>query len=142
MKFVEISFSNIKGEIERFLKTEHNKGSILYSPASPYGQILSVLENLHQLSFLYLKNSIVQFDLSEPNSLNEKIIKNAAIFAGHIPGRNISSTGNLKLTVKPGIDLEKELKGSRVTFMNRNGLKNKTNSLENHLSDDSDGGIF
>ena len=134
MKFVEISFSNIKGEIERFLKTEHNKGSILYSPASPYGQILSVLENLHQLSFLYLKNSIVQFDLSEPNSLNERIIKNAAIFAGHIPGRNISSTGNLKLTVKPGIDLEKELKGGRVTFMNRNVLKNKTNSLDYSLN--------
>jgi len=134
MKFVEISFGNIKGEIERFLKKEHNKGSILYSPASPYGQILSVLENLHQLSFLYLKNSIVQFDLSEPNSLNERIIRNAAIFAGHIPGRNISSTGNLKLTVKPGIDLEKELKGSRVTFMNRNELKNKTNSLDYSLN--------
>jgi hypothetical protein len=134
MKFVEISFSNIKGEIERFLKAEHNKGSILYSPASPYGQILSVLENLHQLSFLYLKNSIVQFDLSEPNSLNERIIRNAAIFAGHIPGRNISSTGNLKLTVKPGIDLEKELKGNRVTFMNRNELKNKTNSLDYSLN--------
>jgi len=134
MKFVEISFGNIKGEIERFLKKEHNKGSILYSPASPYGQILSVLENLHQLSFLYLKNSIVQFDLSEPNSLNERIIRNAAIFAGHIPGRNISSTGNLKLTVKPGIDLEKELKGNRVTFMNRNVLKNKTNSLDYSLN--------
>jgi hypothetical protein len=134
MKFVEISFNNIKGEIERFLRIEHNKSSFLYSPASPYGQILSVLENLHQLSFLYLKNSIKQFDLSEPNSLNESIIKNAAIFAGHSPGRNISATGNLKLTVKPGIDLEKELKGGRITFNNKSGLKNKTNSLDYSLN--------
>lgn len=134
MKFVELSFNNIKLEIERYLREEHNKASVLYSPASPYGQILFVLQNLHQLSFLYLKNSINQFDLSEPNSLNESIIRNAAIFAGHIPGRNISSTGNLRLTVKPGIDLEKELQGGKVTFLNKSLLKNKTNSLDYSLN--------
>jgi hypothetical protein len=134
MKFVELSFNNIKLEIERFLREEHNKASVLYSPASPYGQILFVLQNLHQLSFLYLKNSITQFDLSEPNSFNESVIRNAAIFAGHIPGRNISATGNLRLTVKPGIDLEKELQGGRVTFLNKSLLKNKTNSLDYSLN--------
>jgi hypothetical protein len=134
MKFIELSFNNIKLEIERYLREEHNKASVLYSPASPYGQILFVLQNLHQLSFLYLKNSINQFDLSEPNSLNESIIRNAAIFAGHIPGRNISSTGNLRLTVKPGIDLEKELQGGKVTFLNKSLLKNKTNSLDYSLN--------
>ena len=56
MNFVTITFQNIKSEIESFLKNEHNKGNILFSPASPYGQILSVIENLHQLSFLYLKS--------------------------------------------------------------------------------------
>jgi len=129
MKFVEISFANIKSEIERFLKSEHNKAGVLYSPASPYGQILNVLENLHQLSLLYLKNSIKQFDLSDPNSNNEKIIRNAAIFAGHIPGRAISSTGNLKLVVKSGIDLQTELPGGRITMFNRNFLRNSTNGL-------------
>ena len=97
--FIQITFSNIKIDIEYFLKNQHNKGSILYSPASPYGQILSVLENLHQLSFLYLKNAINQFDLGDNNSLNERIIRNAAIFAGHNPGRAISSTGTLKLKI-------------------------------------------
>jgi len=134
MRFVEISFSAIKDEIERFLRTEHNKASILYSPASPFGQILSVVENLHQLAFLYLKNSISQFDLSDPNSLNELVIRNAAIFAGHIPGRHISSTGNLKLTVKSNIELEKELPGNKVTFYNKSMIKNKTNSLEYSLN--------
>jgi hypothetical protein len=134
MKFVEISFNNIKSEVQRFLSAEHNKASILYSPASPYGQILNVLENLHQLSFLYLKNSIKQFDLSDPNSLNNIIIRNAAIFAGHLPGRNISATGNLRLTVKPGVELEKELKGGKITFRNRDVLKNKTNGLDYSLN--------
>jgi len=134
MKFIEISFNNIKLEIERFLKDEHNKAGILYSPASPFGHILFALQNLHQLSFLYLKNSVTQFDLSEPNSLNDIIIRNAAIYAGHIPGRNISATGNLRLTIKPGIDLDKELQGGKITFLNRSLIKNKTNSLDYSLN--------
>lgn len=129
MKFVEISFANIKAEIERFLKIEHNKASVLYSPSSPFGQILNVLEKLHQMSLLYLKNSINQFDLSDPNSNNERIIKNTAVSAGHIPGRSISSTGSLKLVVKSGIDLQSELPGGRITLFNRSGLKNSTNNL-------------
>ena len=104
MNFVTITFQNIKSEIESFLKNEHNKGNILFSPASPYGQILSVIENLHQLSFLYLKNTISQLDIVEPGSLNERVIKNTAILAGHIPGRAISATGTLQLSLKSNID--------------------------------------
>jgi hypothetical protein len=127
--FIQITYSNIKADIEAFLRTQHNKGSILYSPASPYGQILSVLENLHQLSFLYLKNAINQFDLGDNNSLNQRIIRNAAIFAGHNPGRAISATGTLRLTLKTNIDLGKDIPGGRVVILNRTRIKNNTNTL-------------
>lgn len=131
MRLTEITFANIKAEIERFLRIEHNKSGTLYSPASPYGQILSVLENLHQLSLSYLKRSINNFDLSLPNSTNPKIIRNSAIFAGHIPGRAISSTGTLKLVVRSGIDLQTELPGGKITFYSkiRGTLRNRTNTL-------------
>ena len=49
VNFSSITFSGIKNEIERYLKNEHNKAGVLFSPASPYGQILSVIENLHQI---------------------------------------------------------------------------------------------
>jgi hypothetical protein len=127
--FIEITYSNIKADIERYLKREHNKGNILFSPASPYGQILHVLQNLHQLSFLYLKNAITQFDLGDNNALNERIVRNAAIFAGHIPGRAISSSGTLKFTLKTDIYLDKDIPGGRITMFNRTLIKNKTNSL-------------
>lgn len=130
MRFIEIRFGQIKTEIENFLKAEYSKASILFSSASPYGQILGVLENLHQLSFLYLKNSLVNLDITGPNQLNERIIKNAAIFAGHIPGRAISASGTLKFSVKAGIELEKDIPGSKITFYNKLNIKNKTNSLD------------
>lgn len=130
MNLTEITFDKVKAEIELYLKQEHSKAGVLYSNASPYGQILSVLENLYQLSILYLKNSIKQYDLSDPNSLNARIIRNAAIFAGHIPGRNISATGTLKFTVKTSSDVTKDVPGGRITLKNRQALKNKTNGLE------------
>ena len=73
LDFVGLTFDGIKADVEYFLRQEHSKGSILYSKASPYGQILSVLENMHQLSFLYLKNSLNQFDLGDANVRNKSI---------------------------------------------------------------------
>lgn len=125
----QILFTNIKGEVETYLKTQHNKASLLFSPASPYGQILSVLESFHSLSFLYLKNAISVFDLSEANRVNARAIRNAAILAGHIPGRSISATGTIKLTVNRQADLEKEINGGRITYTNRLRIQNITNSL-------------
>jgi hypothetical protein len=128
--FVEITYNNIKNSVEYYLRSEHNKGNLLFSPASPYGQILSVLENLHQMSFLYLKNSIMQFDIGDPTQNNERVVKNAALLAGHVPGRAISSTGTLKFTLKTNIDLDKEVPGGRITFTNKIGIKNNTNGLD------------
>jgi hypothetical protein len=130
MNLTEISFGKVKSEIESYLRTEYSKSNVLFSNASPYGQILSVVENLYQLSILYMKNSIKQFDLLNPLSINSRAIRNAAIFAGHIPARSVSATGTLKFTVKSSVDLTEELPGGRLTFKNRQSIKNKTNGLE------------
>jgi len=127
--FSAITFTRLKQEIESYLRAEHNKAGILFTPASPYGQILSVVENLHQLSILYLKSAINQFDIGLANNTNERVIKNTAILAGHIPFRAISASGTLKFTVKGGIDLDKELPAGSITIMNKITLKNNTNSL-------------
>lgn len=130
MNFLSIRFTAIKDSIETFLKTEYGKANILFSTASPYGQILGVIENLQQLSFLYLKNAINAHDISLPSSLNRRIIRNAAITAGHIPGRAISASGTLKFSLKTDIELEKDIPGGKISFLNRLNIKNKTNSLD------------
>lgn len=130
MNLTEISFPKVKEQIESYLKQEYSKSGVLFSEASPYGQILFVIENLFQLSILYLKNALKQFDLSEAAALNSRNIRNAAIFAGHIPGRNISATGTIKFNIKTSSDLQRDLPGGRITITNRQSIKNKTNSLE------------
>jgi len=130
MNLTEISFGKVKGEIESYLRTEYSKSGVVYSNASPFGQVLSVVENLYQLSILFLKNSIKQFDMLDPLAVNSRAIRNAAIYAGHIPARAVSATGTLKFTVKTSIDIPKEIPGSKLTIINRSSIKNKTNGLE------------
>jgi hypothetical protein len=126
MKFTELSFTRIKGQIEDFLKTEYGKANILFSRASPYGQILSVIENLHQLSMMYLKNILNSFDINNNSATNNRVVRNTAIFAGHNIGRAISATGTIKLSFKTEKDVSDI--GS-ITFNNKMLLKNDNNSL-------------
>jgi hypothetical protein len=134
MAFNEITFTRLKSEVEQYLREQFNKANLLFSNSSPYGQILSVLENLQQLSLLYLKKSQNNFDLGQNLTNNEIAVKNAAIFAGHIPGRAISATGTLKLTLKGGVEVEAEIQGGRLSFLNRGLMKNKTNGLDYSLN--------
>ena len=127
--FSEITFSNIKAQIQSFLQTQFSKAGILFSSASPFGQILTVFENLHQLSILYIKNTIKQYDLINPNDNNARIIRNAAIFAGHIPGRATSATGTLKFTLMTSIDVQNSIPGGSITVFNQQTMTNKTNGL-------------
>lgn len=134
LRFRQITFENIKGEIETFLKKEYSRSGVVFDTSSPYGQLLSVIENLHQLSFLYLKNSLQQLDITDPESDNSKVIRNMAVMAGHNPGRNISASGTLRFTLKTDADPEKDVPGGRITLNNKMVLKNKTNSLEYSLN--------
>ncbi|MCK9476338.1 MAG: hypothetical protein M0R46_10480 [Candidatus Muirbacterium halophilum] len=136
--FIQITYNNIKNEVEYFLKKEHNKGKLLFSKASPFGQILSVMENMMQLSMLYLKNTIQLLDINNVNTTNDRVIMNTAIAAGHNPSRAISATGTLKLVLKSNVDLMKEIPGGRITVLNRTKIKNNTNGLSYLLNIGSD----
>lgn len=138
MKFIEISFTKLKSEIENFLKIEHNRADVTFSPSSPFGQVLSVVENLFQLSMVYLKNAVIQFDITDTNATSARAIKNVAIASGHIPTRAISATGTLKLTIKTNSDIERDVPGARITFDNKLLMKNKTNGLFYSLNLGSD----
>lgn len=129
MLFSEISFEKQRAEIELYLKEEYKKANLLFTNASPYGQILTVLENLHQLSTLYLKKAQNNFDLSQDLTNNPIAVRNAAILAGHIPTRAISATGTIKLRLKGGFIAEEEIPGERITISNRSLIRNRTNNL-------------
>jgi hypothetical protein len=127
--FSEITFSKVKAEIQAYLQSTYSKAGVLFTTASPYGQILSVIENLFQLSILYLKNTIKNVSLLDKTSINERMIKNSAILAGHLPTRAISATGTLKLSLNSTTVIQNDISGGKITLYNKQTLKNKTNGL-------------
>lgn len=127
--FTEISFSNVQKQVQNYLLNLYNKSNILFDVSSPYGQLLSVIENQYTLSLLYLKRSIDQFDLSTTAANNKRLVNTGAIIAGHIPGRPISATGTLRIKIKPTTDLTTDIPGNLVTIANRTQIKNSTNGL-------------
>lgn len=134
LKFTSITFSNIKLEIENFLRRTYNKADELFSPASPYGHVLQVTEQLYQITMMYMKNSLTQFDMSDVNINNKRIVRSNALVAGHVPSRGISSTGILKLDVRTNTNVETDISGGRITIFNKTLLKNRTNGL-NYIID-------
>jgi hypothetical protein len=128
--FSEISFNKIQNEVQVFLKTTYKKASLVFTNASPYGQILAIIQEFFQLSILYLKNSISNFDLSGPNNSNVKVIRTSALLAGHIPTRAISATGTLRFQINPSVNITDDIPGGKVTFTNKLAIKNNTNGLD------------
>ncbi len=128
--FTQISYENIKAEVESFLRKIYNKASVLYDVSSPFGQLLSVINHHFNLSTLYLKRSIDSFDLSNTASNNKRLVNTAAIIAGHNPGRAISATGTLRLKVKSTSNVERDIPGGRITINNKTRIRNKTNGLD------------
>jgi hypothetical protein len=129
LKFSSVKFTAIKEEIEKYLRNQYHKADQLFSSASPYGQILKVVQELYQLSMLYLKNSIAQFDMSNVNYKNKRIIQSNALIAGHVASRGVSATGLLKLSVNSSTIIENDIPGGKVTIFNKTKIKNKTNNL-------------
>ena len=130
LNLTEITFSKLKSQIETFLSQEYAKSNILFSVGSPYGQILFAIENFFQLSMLYLKNTIVAFDLSDSNSNNPRTIRNAAVLAGHNPTRAVSASGTLRISIKTSVDISTAIPGSKITLFDKQTIKNKTNGLK------------
>lgn len=128
--FTQITFDNIKTDTQSFLRKVYNKSDLLFDVSSPYGQLMSVVEELFSLSMLYLKRSIDQFDLSSTASNNKRLVNTAAIIAGHNPGRSVSATGTLRFKIKSTTDLERDIPGGRITIFNKTQIKNKTNGLD------------
>jgi len=131
--FTELTFTNLKNEVDVFLQKTYKKAGQVFSAASPYGHILQAVDMIFQLLMTYLKNTVNQFDLSAPNNVNARTIRTLAMIGGHDPVRGQSATGTLRLQVRPTITISEEIGGSKITFLNRTRIRNKTNNLDYYL---------
>ena len=96
----KITYTDLVQGAQDYLVKTYNRARTIFTPASPFGQILSVVQNLTQLVFFYIEDALVELNIY--TAFKEKSIYGLARLAGHNPTRAISARGTLSLNIKPG----------------------------------------
>ena len=120
----KLKFGEIFLQVRNYLVEVYNQTGDVFSVASPYGQILSVLQNFVQLIFLYLEDALVELNIL--TATKRRSIYGFARLAGHNPTRSISAEGTINLKWKPSIS---ELNFSYATLLDKSTITCETNSL-------------
>jgi len=83
------------------LQNRFKQAKTIFTAASPFGQLLIVFENLSQLIFYYIEDSITELNINE--ATRPSSIYSLASLAGHNPSRAIGATAQIRVVRKPGI---------------------------------------
>jgi hypothetical protein len=98
---LKIRISDILGETISFLQARFKQAKTIFTAASPFGQLLIVVENLSQLIFYYIEDSITELNINEASRSSS--IYSLASIAGHSASRAIGATAQIKLVRKLGV---------------------------------------
>lgn len=106
-----------------FLTKKFNQSTHVFTTASPFGQTLLAMENISQLIFFYIEDSITELNINEAVRLSS--IYSLATLAGHNPSRAIGAVGEFSLfTSTAGTELPTDLvilpNFTRVRCLNNN----------------------
>jgi hypothetical protein len=107
-----------------YLSTKFNQSKSVFTAASPFGQLLIVIENLTQLVFYYIEDSITELNINEATRATS--IYSLASISGHNPSRAISSVGEVSMSIKLDVD---EYPADLVIIPNTTRLTCENNGL-------------
>lgn len=83
------------GQTINYLTSKFDQNRIVFTAASPFGQLLLVVENLTQLVFYYIEDAITELNINEATRLTS--VYSLATLAGHNPSRSVSAIGEISL---------------------------------------------
>lgn len=78
-----------------YLTSKFDQNRVVFTAASPFGQILLVLENLTQLVFYYVEDAITELNINEATRLTS--VYSLAALSGHNPSRAVSAVGEISI---------------------------------------------
>lgn len=109
---------------EYLVRVYSNTGSV-FSPSSPYGQILLAVSNIGMLILLYLEDVATSNNFITATSLED--IYGTSQLAGHDPYRGVAAKGEISFRFKPG--KESEFPGPHIIVRDKVQLKCLNNNL-------------
>jgi len=121
----KIKIKDLKDQVNTYLRSTYNANKTLLTPSSPYGQLLVVIENLIQLVFYYIEDSINELNIY--TAYRQKSIYGISRLTGHNPTRPISAQGEVGLKISPSA--RPEISSNSIYLFNHTRLENVDNGL-------------
>lgn len=98
---LQIRIKDILSETIQFLQDAFKQSRSVFTAASPFGQLLIVIENLSQLIFYYIEDAITELNINEASRVSS--IYSLGSLSGHNPSRSIGATAQIQVVRKPNI---------------------------------------
>jgi len=121
----KVRFSDLVNQTQEYLVRSYNRVRAAFTPASPFGQILQVLQNLTQLIFFYIEDALVELNIY--TAFKQRSVYGLARIAGHNPTRVISARGTLKLSIKT--DAQQNTQAPYIYLLNDTKIINTNTQL-------------
>jgi hypothetical protein len=117
-----------------YLQRTYDQAAEVFTPASPFGQLLTVIANLGEMIFYYIESVATELNISRARNIES--IYGLSRLTGHDPTRGISARGiiGLRLNANSG----NAFSGDYVQILNGAELEVENNSLSYFLRFDSD----
>ena len=96
-----------------FLHNKYNQAAHVFTPASPFGQLLTVIANIAELIFTYIAHTAEELNIK--TAQNVETIYGLAQMTGHDAYRGGSAYGMVALKLNTSSDL---IEGNYVTINN------------------------
>jgi len=123
---LRITAGNIREDARTYISRVYNRAGTLFTTASPFAQIISVLAEMSELIMFYVEDSVVEqniYTAQQPES-----IYGMSRLTGHDATRGFAATGEIEFRWKPGADMSKiagntlNIDGRAKLIFDANGL--------------------
>ena len=118
----------------QYLQRQYDQAGEVFTPASPFGQILTVVANLGELILFYIEAVATELNISRARNIES--IYGLSRLTGHDPTRGISAQGIIGLRLNTSA--ASLVEGDFVQILNYVELEVGQNSLSYFLKFDSD----
>ena len=92
---LRIKASEIYEDAYEWLQKTYEQSKLVFTPASPFGQLMSVLSNITELIIYYIETSISELNITKARSADS--IYGLAQLTGHTAFRGNSARGMLSI---------------------------------------------
>lgn len=122
-KLNRIKFDELWDDATNYIKATYGAAGRIFTPASPFGQLLQILLHLGRMVLYYIEDSITGLNIRTAYRPDQ--IRGLAQLTGHNACRPISSRGAITIQYSPQNGGDSSLRGKVCYIPNKTVLKSK-----------------